>query len=65
MIAANIGLELRELRELRSALANSRGDLVAEPRMPDVNYVGGSRQLRRRVTPGPPSAMAGGGDSEK
>ena len=33
--------------------------------MPDVNYVGGSRQLRRRVTPGPPPAMAGGGDSEK
>jgi hypothetical protein len=31
----------------------------------DVNYVGGSRQLRRRVTPGPPPAMAGGGDSEK
>jgi alkylation response protein AidB-like acyl-CoA dehydrogenase len=33
--------------------------------LPDVNYVGGSRQLRRRVTPGPPPAMAGGGDSEK
>jgi transposase len=33
--------------------------------VPDVNYVGGSRQLRRRVTPGPPPAMAGGGDSEK
>ncbi len=24
-----------------------------------------ARQLRRRVTPGPPPAMAGGGDSEK
>jgi len=34
-------------------------------RVLDVNYVGGSRQLRRRVTPGPPPAMAGGGDSEK
>jgi len=33
--------------------------------LPDVNYVGGSRQLRRRFTPGPPPAMAGGGDSEK
>ncbi len=33
--------------------------------VPGVNYVGGSRQLRRRVTPGPPPAMAGGGDSEK
>jgi len=33
--------------------------------LPGVNYVGGSRQLRRRVTPGPPPAMAGGGDSEK
>jgi hypothetical protein len=30
VMAANIG---RELRELRSALANSRGDLVAEPRI--------------------------------
>jgi hypothetical protein len=37
----------------------------APNRVPDVNYVGGSRQLRRRVTPGPPPAMAGGGDSEK
>ncbi len=39
----------------------------AEPQriLPGVNYVGGSRQLRRRVTPGPPPAMAGGGDSEK
>jgi glycosidase len=35
------------------------------PCLLDVNYVGGSRQLRRRVTPGPPPAMAGGGDSEK
>ncbi|MCX5946961.1 MAG: hypothetical protein NTY67_01810 [Cyanobacteria bacterium] len=33
--------------------------------VPGVNYVGGSRQLRRRVTPCPPPAMAGGGDSEK
>ena len=32
--------------------------------VPGVNYVGGSRQLRRRVTPGPPPAMAGGGDSK-
>ena len=30
VMAANIG---RELRDLRSALANSRGDLVAEPRI--------------------------------
>ena len=37
----------------------------ADPDLPGVNYVGGSRQLRRRVTPGPPPAMAGGGDSEK
>jgi hypothetical protein len=32
--------------------------------VPGVNYVGGSRQLRRRVPPLPPPAMAGGGDSE-
>ena len=30
VMAANIG---RELRELRAALAHSRGDLVAEPRI--------------------------------
>ena len=30
VMAANIG---RELREIRAALANSRGDLVAEPRI--------------------------------
>jgi hypothetical protein len=30
VMAANIG---RELRELRAALADSRGDLVAEPRI--------------------------------
>ena len=30
VMAANIG---RELRELRAALANNRGDLVAEPRI--------------------------------
>jgi hypothetical protein len=30
VMAANIG---RELKELRAALANSRGDLVAEPRI--------------------------------
>jgi len=30
VMAANIG---RELREIRVALANSRGDLVAEPRI--------------------------------
>ncbi|QPN61781.1 transposase [Synechococcus sp. CBW1002] len=40
-------------------------DQVRAHWLPDVNYVGGSRQLRRRVTPGPPPAMAGGGDSEK
>ncbi len=39
--------------------------MLIEAGVPDVNYVGGSRQLRRRVTPGPPPAMAGGGDSEK
>jgi hypothetical protein len=32
--------------------------------LPGVNYVGGSRQLRRRVPPCSPPAMAGGGDSE-
>jgi hypothetical protein len=32
--------------------------------LPGVNYVGGSRQLRRRVPLLPPPAMAGGGDSE-
>jgi hypothetical protein len=30
VMASNIG---RELKELRAALANSRGDLVAEPRI--------------------------------
>ena len=39
--------------------------VVYSATLPDVNYVGGSRQLRRRVTPGPPPAMAVGGDSEK
>jgi hypothetical protein len=33
-------------------------------RVPGVNYLGGSRQLRRRVPPLSPPAMAGGGDSE-
>jgi hypothetical protein len=33
VMAANIGLELRELR---AALAHSRGDLVAEPRITDA-----------------------------
>jgi hypothetical protein len=32
--------------------------------LPDVNYVGGARQLPRRVLPLPPPARAGGGDSE-
>jgi hypothetical protein len=32
--------------------------------VPGVNYVGGSRQLRRRVTPSSLPALAGGGDSE-
>lgn len=32
--------------------------------LPGVNYLGGSRQLRWRVPPLPPPAMAGGGDSE-
>ena len=32
--------------------------------MPGVNYVGGSRQLRRRVARPSPPAMAGGGDIE-
>ena len=32
--------------------------------LPGVNYVGGSRQLRRRVLPPSPPAIAGGGDSE-
>ena len=32
--------------------------------VPDVNYVGGSRQLRRRVPSLSPPARAGGGDSE-
>ena len=32
--------------------------------LPGVNYVGGSRQLRRRVPPCSPPAMAGGDDSE-
>jgi hypothetical protein len=34
------------------------------PHLPDVNYVGGSRQLRRRVPSLSPPARAGGGDSE-
>jgi len=32
--------------------------------LPGVNYLGGSRQLRRRVPPLSPPAMAGGGDTE-
>ncbi|MEA5422259.1 hypothetical protein [Synechococcus sp. CCY9202] len=32
--------------------------------VPDVNYVGGSRQLRRRVPPCHPPAMAGGWQGE-
>jgi len=32
--------------------------------MPGVNYLGGSRQLRRRVAPLSPPAIAGGGDTE-
>ncbi|MCX5946891.1 MAG: hypothetical protein NTY67_01435 [Cyanobacteria bacterium] len=39
--------------------------VIDDEQVPGVNYVGGSRQLRRRVTPCPPPAMAGGGDSEK
>ncbi len=42
-----------------------RGQAIHTIQVPDVNYLGGSRQLRRRVTPGPPPAMGGGGDSEK
>jgi hypothetical protein len=37
---------------------------LREQPLPGVNYVGGSRQLRRRVPLLPPPAMAGGGDSE-
>ena len=33
-------------------------------KLPGVNYVGGSRQLRRRVPPASPPAMAGGGGSK-
>ena len=32
--------------------------------LPGVNYLGGSRQLRRLVAPLSPPAMAGGGDTE-
>ena len=32
--------------------------------VPGVNYLGGSRQLRRRVAPLSPPAIAGGGDTE-
>jgi hypothetical protein len=34
------------------------------PLVPGVNYLGGSRQLRRRVAPLSPPAIAGGGDTE-
>ncbi|WP_370594618.1 transposase [Synechococcus sp. CBW1006] len=56
-VAAVLGAERHERSEERLGYRNGY--------LPDVNYVGGSRQLRRRVTPGPPPAMAGGGDSEK
>jgi hypothetical protein len=32
--------------------------------VPGVNYLDGSRQLRRRVPPLSPPAMAGGGDTD-
>jgi len=55
---------LEEQAWLEDFLETSQPDLP-DAQVPGVNYVGGSRQLRRRVTPGPPPAMAGGGDSEK
>jgi hypothetical protein len=48
---------------VRKGMVDAMGNSQAGPvvlGLPDVNYVGGSRQLRRRVGP-PPPAMAGGG----
>ena len=58
-----------EVQQLQS-IANSRSlphAIVQRAQIvlvPGVNYLGGSRQLRRRVPPLSPPAMAGGGDSE-
>ena len=46
------------------ALASVPEALDANAQLPGVNYLGGSRQLRRRVPPLSPPAMAGGGDTE-
>jgi hypothetical protein len=41
-----------------------RGSWRCGGQLPGVNYLDGSRQLRRRVPPLSPPAMAGGGDTD-
>jgi hypothetical protein len=55
---------LLSARVLLDPSDSNRARLQAFLSLPDVNYVGGSRQLRRRVPSLSPPARAGGGDSE-
>ena len=57
-------ITLQQQAGLLLVVGPREGAYPTAPGVPGVNYLGGSRQLRRRVPPLSPPAMAGGGDSE-
>jgi hypothetical protein len=55
---------LSEEERQRILLTCNQPEYASLPPVPGVNYLDGSRQLRRRVPPLSPPAMAGGGDTD-